>query len=161
MSQDSHAVDVTSLPPADLNKLRQSLSEDVQLITNNFGNLKVAQSRYAQALEALGDFVPENAGKEIMVPLTGSLYVPGSIDSINSVMVDIGTGYYVSKAIPDARLFINDKLKMIQENLEKVGQALSGKRRDLEAVTQILQSKMAQIQQQRDQELTKLDKIIE
>jgi hypothetical protein len=30
-----------TLPPADLQKLRQQLTEDVQSITQNYGNLKV------------------------------------------------------------------------------------------------------------------------
>lgn len=33
------------LPPADLQKLRTSLTEDVQTITQNYGNLKVSVAR--------------------------------------------------------------------------------------------------------------------
>lgn len=58
-------IDVSTLSAQDLNKLRTSLSEDVQLITNNYGNLKVAQSRYTQALDALQDLKPENQGIQI------------------------------------------------------------------------------------------------
>ncbi len=51
------------LPPADLAKLRTSLTEDVQTITQNYGNLKLAHSKYGQALEALTDITPENKGQ--------------------------------------------------------------------------------------------------
>lgn len=37
-------VDVMQLPVADLQKLRQSLTEDVQTITQNYGNLKVRRA---------------------------------------------------------------------------------------------------------------------
>jgi hypothetical protein len=30
-----------------------------------------------------------------MIPLTSSLYVSGTLDSTDKVLVDIGTGYYV------------------------------------------------------------------
>lgn len=35
--------------------------------------------------------------KEILVPLTNSLYVKGNISSPDRVLVDIGTGFYVEK----------------------------------------------------------------
>jgi prefoldin alpha subunit len=41
-----------------------------------------------------------------MVPLTSSLYVPGHLSNISTVLVDVGTGFYVEKQIPDARIFI-------------------------------------------------------
>lgn len=59
------------------------------------------------------------AGKEILVPLTTSLYVPGRLSTGGGggdgkggkekamVIVDIGTGYYVEKVnIPFNRLLI-------------------------------------------------------
>jgi len=133
---------VTQLPAADLQKLRGSLTEDVQTITQNFGNLKLAYSKYGQALEALTDITPENKDKRIMVPLTSSLYVPGSLSNIQSVLVDVGTGYYVEKDVEDARVFLKERMEMVQGNINKVAAALSGKRRDLDAVSAILQAKL-------------------
>ncbi len=160
MNGGGQSVDVTTLPVQDLNKIRTSLAEDVQLITNNFGNLKVAQSRYTMALEALSDIKPENANKRIMVPLTGSLYVPGQISDVSKVMVDIGTGYYAEKPVEDARSFLEGKLKMLSDNISKVGAALSSKRRDYEVVTEILQEKMAVMKMQQQKEMEKINKVI-
>ncbi len=39
----------------------------------------------------------EAAGKQILVPLTTSLYVPGTLASTDTVIVDVGTGFYVEK----------------------------------------------------------------
>jgi len=35
------------------------------------------------------------AGKKMLVPLTASLYVPGSLDDAEKVLVDVGTGYFI------------------------------------------------------------------
>nr|GMD13272.1 probable prefoldin subunit 5 [Ipomoea batatas] len=35
----------------------------------------------------------------MLVPLTASLYVPGTLDDADKVLVDIGTGYYVEKSL--------------------------------------------------------------
>jgi prefoldin alpha subunit len=37
------------------------------------------------------------AGKPLLVPLTTSLYVPGTLADSEKVIVDVGTGYYVEK----------------------------------------------------------------
>ena len=36
-------------------------------------------------------------GKDILVPLTTSLYVPGKLASTDTVLVDVGTGFYIEK----------------------------------------------------------------
>lgn len=49
--------------------------------------------------------------KPILVPLTTSLYVPGTLAETNNVIVDVGTGFYVEKVrqmyIFDAASFAN------------------------------------------------------
>jgi hypothetical protein len=40
-------------------------------------------------------------GRKVMAPVTGSLYVPGTLGDVDSIIVDIGTGYYV-KVSPHA-----------------------------------------------------------
>ena len=159
----------------------------MQLITNNFGNLKVAQARYSQALEALADLHEGNADQNLFVPLTGSLYIPGKLSNVKTVLVDIGerrtlhtlrlpsplwsaadrcapsavsvgtgTGYFMERSIEDARVFLKGKLGMLAENIERVGMALSAKRRDLEAVTVVLQAKMQAVKQAQDKQVQQL-----
>jgi prefoldin alpha subunit len=36
-------------------------------------------------------------GRSILVPLTSSLYVPGTLKNAGKVLVDVGTGYYIEK----------------------------------------------------------------
>ena len=36
-------------------------------------------------------------GKEVLVPLTQSLFVPGRLRATAPVLVDVGTGFYVGK----------------------------------------------------------------
>jgi hypothetical protein len=38
--------------------------------------------------------------KTLLVPLTNSLYVPGKLSDTENVIIDVGTGYYVSKVGP-------------------------------------------------------------
>ena len=36
-------------------------------------------------------------GKEVMVPLTSSLYVSGSMDDSKNVLIEAGAGYFIEK----------------------------------------------------------------
>ena len=40
---------------------------------------------------------PDDAGKAILVPLTTSLYVPGTLADTDGVIVDVGTGFFVER----------------------------------------------------------------
>jgi hypothetical protein len=48
-----------------------------------------------------------------MVPLTQSMFVPGVLEDVERVVIDIGTGYFVEKTITDARDFLKRKVYMI------------------------------------------------
>lgn len=62
----------------------------------------------------------DNDGKEVLVPLTGSMYVPGKLTNPDKVVVDIGTGYYVEKKSKDAQDYFDRKVKFVTENMTRV-----------------------------------------
>jgi prefoldin alpha subunit len=51
--------------------------------------------RLASELCAMGR--ANEVGREILIPLTSSLYVPGRLTDVENVVIDVGTGYYVKK----------------------------------------------------------------
>lgn len=65
--------------------------------------LKIAKTKFEgskDALEQVGDDWKE---KEILVPLTGSMYVKGVVNNIDKFVIDVGTGYYAEKVSSDNR----------------------------------------------------------
>lgn len=64
------------LPPADLAKLRTSLTEDVQTITQNYGNLKASATRTPLFFSAARHRAQQNA-----------LLLQASCDAWNSARV--------------------------------------------------------------------------
>ncbi len=49
-------------------------------------------------------------GRDLLVPLTDSMFVPGSLASSTEVLIDIGTGYYLKKTIPGAVKVLDKKV---------------------------------------------------
>ena len=58
-------------------------------------------------------------GSQILVPLTGSMYVPALINDNNNFIVDIGTGYYVEKNTKSANDYFKRKVQFLSEQIEK------------------------------------------
>jgi hypothetical protein len=55
-----NTVPISTLDPAQLEKIRSNIAQELEIITQNYGSLKLAMSRFGTALEALGEFKPEN-----------------------------------------------------------------------------------------------------
>lgn len=50
-----------------------------------------------QRVQGLTARLRRHTGTPILVPLTPSLYVPGKLAATDTVLVDVGTGFYVEK----------------------------------------------------------------
>lgn len=82
------------------------------------------------------------SGKEILVPLTGSMYVPGKLADANSVIVDIGTGYYAQKSTEDARNYFKRRVDYVTEQMEKIQEVGIERNKLREAAMDILEKKL-------------------
>merc|ERR1712179_348531 len=99
--------------------------------------------------ESLVCMTPASEGKDGLVPLTGSMYVPGLLTQPEKVVVDIGTGYYVEKSSKNAQEYFNRKVKFVTENMERVQSIGNEKAKIRELVMDVMQDKLkAQFSQQ-------------
>ena len=108
--------------------------QEINSISQDAQALKIAQNRFASSKSAVMALRPEDegmgvnpqkcwtsgrklclyrvcAGAEMLVPLTGSLFVPGRLASTAEVLVDVGTGYYISKSVDGAKDFLEKKVR--------------------------------------------------
>ncbi|KAL9031720.1 MAG: hypothetical protein Q9196_000268 [Gyalolechia fulgens] len=74
------------------------------------------------------------AGTPILVPLTPSLYVPGKLASTETVLVDVGTGFYIEKTSTAARKFYSSKVEELGKNLKDLESIVQGKQGNLNVV---------------------------
>jgi prefoldin alpha subunit len=82
------------------------------------------------------------SGKQILVPLTSSLYVPGTLTDTENVIVDVGTGFYVEKSTKDAETFYNGKIEELGSNIKDLENIVNGKGNNLRMVEEVLRQKM-------------------
>lgn len=143
------SIDLSVLSLEQLNQMKTQNEEEVQTLTGNFVKLRDAQARFSEsisAVEALGNKVED---REILVPLTQSLYVPGKVIEANKMMVDIGTGYYVEKDQPKTKEFLERKKAVVTTNLESLRNAIDQKRKNLETIVMVMRRKIGEIETKR------------
>ena len=63
-------------------------------------------------------------GKEIMVPLTSSLFVPGKMEDHNHVLIEVGAGYFIEKESKQALEYCDRKSKALQDSGAKVTETI-------------------------------------
>lgn len=100
--------------------------------------------------------------KEILVPLTNSLYVKGQISRPDRVLVDIGTGFYIEKVsetfaprpvftiypltiekdVKSAAEFYEGKIKDLGGNIADLETIVQNKSNTLRAVEEVLKTKI-------------------
>jgi prefoldin alpha subunit len=143
----SGGVDMQQLPLEQLVQLKDELSAELEQLGNSSQQLRIAAGGYAATKQSLTSLTPANKDKEVLIPLTESLYVPGTLAEVETVLLDIGTGYYVEKSPVGAGEFMSRKLELVQESIKRVADIAQQKRQQLEMVTMTIQQKAQAAQQ--------------
>jgi prefoldin alpha subunit len=142
-------VDLSSLDSQTLLSIKRQLDAELTTLNTSFTSLRSATSRFTSCLSTLSSGLStRTAGTPLLVPMTTSLYVPGKLASNDTVMVDVGTGFYVEKSVAEAKTFYEGKVGELNGNLKDLEKILNGKSQNLRIVEEVLRQKMASEQQQ-------------
>ena len=68
------------------------------------------------------------------------MYVPGELGDVNKVLVDVGTGYYIEKTVPEARDFYKRKEAFLNENLSNLSKTITAKRKNLQGARTLVRT---------------------
>ncbi|TDH70152.1 hypothetical protein CCR75_001634 [Bremia lactucae] len=146
MADSPSEVNLVDLSLEQLSALKDQLEKELQQLTASFGGLREAQSRFTESKEALKSMAGSDLSKEVLVPLTASMFVQGKLVSKDEVLVDIGTGYFVEQTVDKAEQFMDRKVAFLQSNTEQLKTIIDGKRTMFEAVLMIMQQKIQEVQ---------------
>ncbi|ORY25160.1 Prefoldin [Naematelia encephala] len=137
-------VQLQDLDPAQLQEVKKQLDQELDHLTNSYQQLKQAQSKFRACANDINELTPSSKGKQILVPLTSSLYVPGKLTDVDNVVVDVGTGYYVKKTKSEALAHYTTKTTFVQGNLETLQKTIERKQDNVQSVVGVLQMKLQQ-----------------
>ncbi|CCG82245.1 Probable prefoldin subunit 5 [Taphrina deformans PYCC 5710] len=148
MSAGGAQVDLTTLTVDQLQEIRKQLDQELEYMTNSHMQLRQAKAKFLSCTESVKQtFKASNDGKQILVPLTSSLYVPANIHTDpKRVIVDIGTGYFIEKNSDDAVAFYTKKVGFLDTNLTDLEKIINAKGQNIQTVTEVMTAKMRQEQ---------------
>ncbi|KAI3847685.1 hypothetical protein MKX03_019495 [Papaver bracteatum] len=127
-----------------LKGLKEQSDLEVNLLQDSLNNIRTATTRLEIASTALHDLSLRPQGKKMLVPLTASLYVPGTLDDANKVLVDVGTGYFIEKTMAEGIDYCERKINLLKSNYEQLIEVASKKKAISDEATAYLQAKMRQ-----------------
>jgi len=139
------SINLDNMSLEELNQLRQQEESRLQALMARFSQLRAAAARLSASQMAVSELSPASEGKEVMVPLTESVYVPGVIREPNKLLVEIGTGFYVEKSSKDTNAFLDRKLKIVDVNSENITKVVQATRQNIESLNVTMQGKMLEI----------------
>ena len=95
MDQKKQERKIETLSPQELVDIQKQLESDLQSLRQSFDGMKLAGSKFQESKAVVASLASDVEDKEIMIPLTSSLYVPGKIADKEKVIVEVGAGYFI------------------------------------------------------------------
>lgn len=127
-----------------LKAVKEQTDLEVNLLQDSLSNIRTATSRLDLASTALHDLSLRPQGKKMLVPLTASLYVPGTLDESNNVLVDVGTGYFIEKTMLEGKDYCERKINLLKSNYDQLFEVAAKKKSIADEAGMILQAKLKQ-----------------
>ncbi|KAF2722803.1 Prefoldin alpha subunit, partial [Polychaeton citri CBS 116435] len=141
-------IDLNTLSAQQLSQVKKQMDEEVQHLTTSYQNLRAAQTKFRDCSKSIQEGIAAGVrDKPLLVPLTSSLYVPGTLADTEHVIVDVGTGFYVEKSTADAEKFYDDKIEELGKNIKDLENIVNGKANSLRVVEEVLRQKVLAQQQ--------------
>ena len=120
-----------------LNYVGRQIEQDISNYSSYYSSLRIAHNKFLDNKEYIND-LKTYEDKEILVPMTSSLYIPGKCSDVKRVTVEIGTNFFIETTIDKAEKFCDRKLESIKKNMNNIDELIKNKNEQLNAVNQHL-----------------------
>lgn len=94
------------------------IQQEIEMLSNSIQQLSTARNKFQESGECVKKQSTVKENTSVMVPLTGSMYVPGNIINKDTFLIDVGTGYFVEKDTKTSIEFFTRKVNFLNEQLE-------------------------------------------
>ncbi|KAL8519828.1 hypothetical protein ACS0TY_010679 [Phlomoides rotata] len=125
-----------------LKAVKEQTDLEVNVLQDSLTNIRSANVRLENAAAALHDLSLRPQGKQMLVPLTASLYVPGKLDDAEKVLVDVGTGYFIEKTMVEGKDYCERKIALLKSNYDQLLEVATKKKSIADEAGAVLQAKL-------------------
>jgi prefoldin alpha subunit len=143
MAQPSGSeVPVHMLSIEQLMNLKRQLEGELQKLSSNL-QLTVESIAKAQAAkDALVAFAASEKGKEMLIPITESMYVHGVVHETKRPIIELGTGYFAETSVDNAGQFFSRRIGRLNSQQEQLRASFKDKQQIYQVVVSIANQKI-------------------
>ena len=139
-------VDISKAAPQQLQDLGKAIEQELQTLTASYNQLLMGAKKFQESQEVLNYMKNYGKNKEVMVPLTSSLYVPGVLEDPENVLVEVGASYFIEQKNDKAVDYCKRKNDLLSGNAKKVQEIIQVKKVQMQKVQNMLQKRMTEYQ---------------
>ena len=137
-------VPIEKLSVEQLNYVGQQIEKEIKNYSQYYSSLRAVNNKYLDNKEYIKQ-LKEYKDKEILVPMTSSLYIPGKSTDVKKLMIEIGTNFFVETTIEKADKFCDRRIENIKKNMNEIDKIIQDKNDQLNVVNQnLIQKQVAQ-----------------
>ncbi|CCW65560.1 unnamed protein product [Phytomonas sp. EM1] len=159
-------VNVFQLPLEQLEGVKQQLDSDISTLGTAYDGLFNGRTRYLENCDAIeqyrqvcedlktvqnGGNVPVPEKQDVLVCMTSSLFVKGTVIPSDKVLVDVGTGYFLEKSMEHAKSYFNSRAAQIKESMDSIEKTILVKQKQQNQVVNAMEQKARAMQQYQEQ----------
>lgn len=138
---EQEGINLMALNMQQLAQLKQSIEEELQGLQGALQQLQVSKSKLAISKQSLIRLHATPAGTAMLVPVTGSMYVRGETAPLETLLVDVGTGYLIEKSFEEAKAFLDRKMALIDSQALNVQKTAQIKQSNLQGTVNVMNQK--------------------
>ncbi|KAL6777676.1 PFD5 [Auxenochlorella protothecoides x Auxenochlorella symbiontica] len=136
------SVGLDSLGPQELAEVGKQLEGEINGFIQNALTLQQTAGKFAAAGQSVEYLQEQKKGQPLLLPLTESLYVSGTLESVESVLLEIGTGYFVERDLEGGIDYCRRKVLLVRDKTEQLSQLIKSRQTALAQVNALLEQKV-------------------
>ncbi|MFW5746390.1 MAG: prefoldin subunit alpha [Nanoarchaeota archaeon] len=120
------------------------IEEQVKETSEHLDRVEKQQQELGNTLEALEALPDVRSCDEVLVPLAAGIFIKGSVDPGQRLLVNVGSSTVVEKDIPEVRAMVEEQ----RDQLTEYEKQLSGQMMRLSELADTVNEELAELQKQ-------------
>lgn len=102
-----------------LSTIGKQIEQDIQSLSSSYTSLKVVMNKFKDNKEFIKN-IQDSKDKEMLIPLTQSVFIPGKCSDISHFTIELGGNYLIKTSSSKAESFCDRKIALLNQNMEKI-----------------------------------------
>ena len=139
---EGHQVPLSSLTVDQLMVLKSRLEGELQKLTATIQLTNEQVAKTQNAKDALAMFAASEHGREMLVPITESMYVKGVVQETKRPIIELGSGYFAETSVDNASQFFSRRISRLNTQQEQLRGTFKEKQQQYQLVVTLANQRL-------------------